>query len=226
MVVGIGSRIRELRRGRGLTQREFAKAVGIHHTYLSKLENDRVETRPAAETIGAMAEALGVDRDWLLVQCGRPPQTLVDALDDDPDWVLDQMRHEGQRLSTNRASYRLVGVVAAGLPIEANETAEAFDLADQFAPEQHFLLRVRGDSMIEDAIVDGDLAIIRPAHECIDGDVVVAMVDGEEATLKRFYREGRMIRLQPANASMDPIRVPAASVSICGIVVGVIRTGL
>lgn len=226
MVSGIGARIRALRQQRAMTQREFAGLVGIHHTYLSKLENDRVDTRPSTETIVAMATVLDVDRDWLLVQCGRPPQRLIDALSSNPDWVLDQVMADTQPLSAARSAFRLVGVVAAGQPIEANESVESFDLADQFAPEQHFLLRVRGDSMIEDAIVDGDLAIIRPGSECIDGDVVVAMVDGGEATLKRFFSEGQTVRLQPANVEMEPIRVAAERVSICGIVVGVIRTGV
>lgn len=114
----------------------------------------------------------------------------------------------------------VVGQIAAGVPIDAIENPERFDLADTFDPDRHFLLRVKGDSMIDDHIADGDLVVIRKQETCHNGDVVAAVVDGE-ATLKRFHRRKDHILLQPANSRLQPLRVK--SVEIRGVMVGVIR---
>jgi repressor LexA len=82
---------------------------------------------------------------------------------------------------------------------------------------------VRGDSMIEDHICDGDFVLIERTKTPRDGEIVVALVDGSETTLKRIYREGEQIRLQPANSTMEPIRVPAGQVEIQGRVLAVLR---
>jgi repressor LexA len=82
---------------------------------------------------------------------------------------------------------------------------------------------VRGDSMIEDQICDGDLVVIEGRHEARNGETVVALVEGHDATLKRFYRDGARIRLVPANSTMDPILAHAADVEIRGVVRGLIR---
>lgn len=218
----IGKLLKRLRQQRGLTQRQLAAQVDIHYTYLSKLENGKAADTPKTSTLVAMADALEVDRDWLLIQCGRPPEEFDQLMADDPDYVMDLVRRDPDQRGQDRR-YRLLGQVVAGMPAETVEHAEPFELANWFAPNEHFLLRVRGDSMIEDAICDGDLAIVRPQKECQRGQVVVAMVDGDEATLKRFYQDGPRVRLQPANQSMQPIVVDAERVQICGIVVGVIR---
>jgi repressor LexA len=116
----------------------------------------------------------------------------------------------------------LLGAIAAGRPIEAIEDREEISL-DELVPhgEGHYLLRVRGKSMIEDLIDDGDLVVVERRDTAQNGEIVVAIVDGEQATLKRFYREKDRIRLQPANAEMQPIY--PARVEIRGIVRGVIR---
>lgn len=224
----IGALIRKLRKEKGLTQRALAAAVGIHHTYLSKLENGRVDVTPTAENLIAMAEVFGIDPDTFLAQCGRTPESVQTALRDNPDCISDIIRPEStdHDEEDKSSSYPLLGQVVAGHPAEAIEDTETFDLADLFAPGEHYLLRVRGDSMIEDAIVDGDLAIVRPQKTCRDGETIVAIVDGDEATLKRFYREGDWVRLQPANSDMDPIMVEASRMQVCGIVVGMIRSRL
>ena len=222
----IGALIRKLRKEKGLTQRALAAAVGIHHTYLSKLENGRVDVTPTAENLIAMAAVFGIDQDSFLAQCGRTPESVQTVLRDNPDCISNIISPESTRMEDVPSSYPLLGQVVAGHPAEAVEDAETFDLADLFAPGEHYLLRVRGDSMIEDAIVDGDLAIVRPQKTCRDGETIVAIVDGDEATLKRFYREGDWVRLQPANADMDPIMVEASRMQVCGIVVGVIRSSL
>ncbi len=121
----------------------------------------------------------------------------------------------------------LLGRIAAGKPIEAVEEAQQYTI-DELLPvdieSRGFLLRVTGSSMIEDHIVDGDLVVVEPRNGARDGEIVVAIVDGE-ATLKRLYREGSdCYRLQPANASMTPIYVrPPSRLEIRGVVRGVIR---
>lgn len=117
----------------------------------------------------------------------------------------------------------LLGVIAAGRPIEAFEDRQEMRL-DELVPtgDQVYLLRVRGKSMIEDHIDDGDLVVVEKRETANDGDIVVAILEDEEATLKRFYRERNgMIRLQPANSSMEPIFT--TRVQLRGVVRGVIR---
>ncbi|HNU01449.1 MAG TPA: transcriptional repressor LexA [Acidobacteriota bacterium] len=118
----------------------------------------------------------------------------------------------------------LLGAIAAGTPIEALEAVETVLVPADFTGRgTHFVLRVRGQSMIEEHIEDGDLVIVREAGAAANGEMVVALVDGESATLKRFYREGDRIRLQPANPAMAPLVVPEERVRVRGVVVGVMR---
>lgn len=115
----------------------------------------------------------------------------------------------------------LAGVIAAGEPIEAIRTNETIDIpADMIAPGV-FALKVRGDSMIHDGILEGDYVVIEPCPTPNNGDIVVALLDHENATLKRFYREGDHIRLQPANSAYAPIRT--RRVTVQGRVKGIIR---
>jgi repressor LexA len=116
----------------------------------------------------------------------------------------------------------LVGTIAAGLPIEAIQDQEILDLEEMFvSPHGNFVLRVRGDSMIEDNIADGDYVIVEKREAARDGETVVALINGEEATLKRFYRTPKGIRLEAANPAYEPIITK--NVQIQGIVVGVLR---
>jgi len=123
--------------------------------------------------------------------------------------------------SPARAGLPLAGVIAAGSPIEAIEQDERIDFDALFNRDGHFVLRVRGDSMIEDHIDDGDLVVVRQTERCREGDTVVALLEDGTATLKRFYREPDRIRLQPANAKLEPIY--AQNVKILGVVAGVVR---
>lgn len=120
-------------------------------------------------------------------------------------------------------SLPLVGMIAAGRPIEALEEREELSLTDLVPTgDRIYLLRVRGKSMIEDHIDDGDLVVVERRETANDGDIVVAILEDEEATLKRFYREPNgMIRLQPANAEMQPLFTN--NVQLRGVVRGVIR---
>jgi len=118
----------------------------------------------------------------------------------------------------------LLGRIAAGAPVEAVEQKEALNFADFAGNGTTFALEVRGDSMIEDHICDGDLILLERVAEAHDGDIVVALVGGSDTTLKRFYREsGGMVRLQPANAALKPIMVPAREVEIQGRLLAVLR---
>lgn len=116
----------------------------------------------------------------------------------------------------------LVGRIAAGLPIEAIEDTEVIDFEDVFKSRYDVgILEVSGDSMIDDHISDGDWVVFEKRSNARNGDTVVALIDGEEATLKRFYKEKKRIRLQPANAKFKPIYV--RNVEIQGVVTAVIR---
>ncbi|MGA9040048.1 MAG: transcriptional repressor LexA [Terriglobales bacterium] len=117
----------------------------------------------------------------------------------------------------------LLGRIAAGQPIEAVANPETISLADFVRSKEVFVLEVRGDSMQDEAILNGDYVLVEKAKTAHNGEIVVALVDGTDATLKRFYREGDNIRLQPSNAAMKPIIVPAATVQIQGKVIGVLR---
>jgi repressor LexA len=117
----------------------------------------------------------------------------------------------------------LVGRIAAGRPLEAIEERETLSLGD-FARGNSFVLQVKGSSMIEDHIMDGDYVVCEQTQVANAGDIVVALIGDEEATLKRFYREAAgKIRLQPANSEMSPIMVAASDVKIQGRVIGVLR---
>jgi repressor LexA len=120
----------------------------------------------------------------------------------------------------------LVGTVAAGSPIEAIEDHETTAVPSEMAGRagDSFVLRVRGDSMIEDQICSGDLVVVEKRSEARNGQTVVALIDGSDATLKRFYREGSQVKLVPANKNMEPILVPAGQVTIRGVVRGLLRT--
>lgn len=118
----------------------------------------------------------------------------------------------------------ILGRIAAGSPIEAlGDGQETLDLAALWAKGGNYLLEVRGQSMIDDHIAPGDLVVVRPQPSAYDGEIVVALIDGQEATLKRLYRESDRIRLQPANADMEPIYVRPDQLQIQGKIIGVIR---
>lgn len=115
----------------------------------------------------------------------------------------------------------LAGTIAAGRPIETFEQSERLDLREIFGRSGDFALKVKGQSMIEDHIDDGDFVIVHKQSTARDGQIVVALVDGAETTLKRFYRERGRFRLEPANSTMSPIY--CNQLDILGVVVGVVR---
>jgi len=120
--------------------------------------------------------------------------------------------------------FPLLGRIAAGQPVEAVANPETLSLGD-FAGRKGnvYVLRVKGDSMIDDHICDGDYILVEGVSTAENGEIVVALIEGTEATLKRIFRQDGKVRLQPANAQMDPIVLPARDVKIQGRVIGVLR---
>ncbi len=119
----------------------------------------------------------------------------------------------------------LEGKLAAGLPIQSNSDNESIPYPESMVryPEKTYALRVQGDSMIEEGICDGDYLIVEHRESADNGEMVIAMINLTEATIKKFYAEGKNIRLQAANFKKDPIIVSPKEVSIYGVVVGVLR---
>lgn len=144
---------------------------------------------------------------------------IAEALDADVDLLLGEAGFQPMPL-------RVLGRIAAGVPIEAIEDYDTFDFSSVFSPEDHFLLRVTGDSMILAGIADGDLAIIRKSNTAENGDIVVAIVGENEATLKEFRRRQGRVALIPANDQLEEMIYPAHEVEIRGLLVGVLRTAV
>ncbi len=128
-------------------------------------------------------------------------------------------------LPLGNMEFPLLGRIAAGQPVEAIANPETLSLGDIAGGKSNiYVLRVKGDSMIDDHICDGDYILVEGAETASNGDIVVALTGNTDATLKRFFREADgKVRLQPANAQMDPIFLPAREVKIQGKVIGVLR---
>ena len=127
-------------------------------------------------------------------------------------------------LERHMSELPLAGRIAAGRPLEAVESNETISLSDFARGRNTYVLQVKGESMREDHILDGDYIVVEQTQVANTGEIVIALVGEDEATVKRFYREpGGKVRLQPANSEMTPIVVPSESVKIQGKVVGVLR---
>lgn len=137
---------------------------------------------------------------------------------------LQEHREHRTALPPSAPDVPLLGRIAAGSPVEAIQGNERLNFQDFVSDDSTYALEVRGESMIEDHICSGDYVLVERKSEVKDGDIVVALVDGTDATLKRLYREpDGFIRLQPANSSMQPIRVTPASLQVQGRVLAVLR---
>jgi len=137
--------------------------------------------------------------------------------------IMNDQAFDGQN-SSSSVTLPLVGDIAAGQPLLAEENIEDYlSVPKDIADNGSFLLKVKGDSMIEAGILDGDVVVIKKQVVADNGDIVAALID-DEATLKRFYKEGDAVRLQPENSSMDPIYPD--NVSIIGKVTGLLRLSI
>jgi repressor LexA len=142
------------------------------------------------------------------------------SLDIAPRYLQEQ-RRQRQKLSLE---VPLLGKIAAGVPVEAMEDRTKLSFSDFLGNSDTFALQVRGESMIDDHICDGDMVLIERNQDFRDGDIVVALVKGVETSLKRIYREPRnMVRLQPANSEMKPMYYQASEVEIQGRLLAVLR---
>lgn len=122
---------------------------------------------------------------------------------------------------------QMLGYIAAGSPIESASTGDPLMvpkfLLGGVRPEKVYALKVRGDSMIDEHICDGDIALIEDRNEARNGEIIVALVDGSQTTLKRLYRHGAEVELRPANSALEPIRLEASRVRVQGIFRGLLR---
>lgn len=195
-------------KGKGNLTRRQANVLDFVRQYIE--END------ISPTLGEIGESLGVNRVTVFEH--------VRALET-KGWIRTR-RHLSRSIElvdeVDEPSVPILGSIAAGQPIEAIEDRETFDV-DEFFRDGCFMLRVQGESMIEDHIRDGDYVLVESRKTAHPGETVVALVQGEEATLKRFYPAGREVRLEPRNSTMEPIIVPARDVQIQGVVIGVLR---
>jgi repressor LexA len=175
------------------TVREIGKAVGLH----------------SSSTVHA--HLANLEKIGLLRRDPSKPRAIELLFDKAKKTILPE-----------QSGLPLVGHVAAGAPILAEENIEEYiEIPDVIGGEEgDYVLRVRGESMVEAGIFESDYVIVRPAEDATDGEIVVALL-GEEATVKRFFRESDHIRLQPENKAMEPIR--SAEVSVIGRVIGVVR---
>jgi repressor LexA len=146
------------------------------------------------------------------------------SLDIGERFFREEQARQGPLTASPYPEVPLMGRIAAGAPVEAIENPETLHFADFAGDRDTFALEVRGDSMIEDHICSGDFVLIQKTDSVKSGDIVVALVDGSDATLKRYYREadGR-VRLQPANSAMQPIYVDPANLQVQGRVLAVMR---
>jgi repressor LexA len=141
-----------------------------------------------------------------------------------PTAEVVQLRQVAPAPANDTIELLLAGRIAAGTPIEALQGTETFPVpAALLGAGEHYALEVSGDSMVDEGILDGDFALIRRADVARDGEIVVALVNNEEATLKTFRREGNMIRLDPANRNYEPQRYRPDQVQIQGKLAGLIR---
>ncbi|MCR4348104.1 MAG: transcriptional repressor LexA [Sulfuricaulis sp.] len=152
------------------------------------------------------------------------------ALEDEGLLRIEPDRARGVRLRGRVAAGRpltlpLLGRIAAGQPIEAIPGEDEIDLSEFFVNRNRFVLRVAGDSMIEDGILDGDMVVVEKRDSADNGEIVVALIDGTEATLKRLQKNrDDSVTLRPANSRLSPMRYAAARVRIQGVVVGQFRS--
>lgn len=139
--------------------------------------------------------------------------------------AADYERYHESEFAVERKSIPILGKIAAGMPLHLTDKTDEYLELDSYFEDGCFALRVKGESMIEACISDGDLILVEPRKNAINGEIVVALIDNEAATLKRFFNEGKLIRLQPENESMEPIYIDPSKedLKIQGVVKGVIR---
>jgi repressor LexA len=179
-----------------------------------------------APTMQELANQLGTSKVTIFEHIGALERKRIIRRDRHKSRSLEIISEELLPDENRATKLPMLGNIAAGSPIEAIENREEIDLEAMFSSRNGvYVLRVRGESMIDDHLCDGDYVVIERRETARNGEQVVALLDTGEATLKRFYREGGgRIRLQPANKSMEPRIVQADQCRIQGVVIGVLRS--
>jgi len=176
-------------------------------------------------TMQELADQLGTSKVTIFEHVGALEKKRVLRRDKHKARSLEIIADERLPDEDRNTKLPLLGSIAAGSPILAVENREELDMEQMFQSKNGvYVLRVRGESMIEDHLCDGDYVVIERRETARNGEQVVALLDSGEATLKRFYKEGRNVRLQPANSSMEPRIVEANRCRIQGVVIGVLRS--
>lgn len=194
--MSMGSILKQLRESKGLLQKDVADKIGIYPNAISRYELDK--TTPSMEILYKLAELYDVPLGYITGQ--NDPDVSVRS-------VYDKV---GMPVG---AQIPVIGVIRAGLPIFAEENIEGYEFSTVSNPDEYFYLRVRGDSMIGAGIKDGSLALIHKQDFAENGQIVAVLVDGENATLKRFRQQGNTVLLQPENNEYDPIILPISEFS-------------
>jgi repressor LexA len=178
-----------------------------------------------APTMQELADQLGTSKVTIFEHIGALEKKHVIRRDKHKARSLEIVSDERLPDESRSTKLPLLGNIAAGSPIEAIEIREELDLETMFhAKNGVYVLRVRGESMIDDHLCDGDYVVIERRETARNGEQVVALLDTGEATLKRFYKENGKIRLQPANSAMAPRIVEADRCKVQGVVIGVVRS--
>jgi repressor LexA len=179
-----------------------------------------------APTMQELADQLGTSKVTIFEHIGALEKKRVLKRDKHKARSLEIISHEKLPDENRPTKLPLLGNIAAGSPIEAVENREELDLEELFKSRLGvYVLRVRGESMIDDHLCDGDFVVIERRENAKNGEQIVALLDNGEATLKRFYKEpGNKIRLQPANSAMAPRVVDADRCRVQGVVIGVLRS--
>jgi repressor LexA len=183
----LAKRLRDARRSAGLTQAEVGRSLGVCYQAVSNYE--RGTNRVDSQTLARLCDLYGVSVNEVL---GRVPPL-----------------PEGAMPYTRGARVPILGVIPAGTPLLAEENIEGWAELDAPNPKDYFFLRVRGDSMKDAGINDGDIVLIQRQSHAESGQIVVCRLNGEEATLKRFKRQGKSVLLLPENPDYEPCLLPA-----------------
>lgn len=204
---------------KALERRGYLKGDGSAHGWRLLLTSELPAIEPAVPTLRVLSGS-GAAAAPVRARIAREPRLTEDA--DEGEAIEAGESVAAGDVPAGWVRVPIAGTIAAGLPIEAiDEGVESRIFPEEMVPEGAFALRVKGESMIDDHILNGDLVIVRPQDEVNDGEIAVALLDDGSATLKRVFREKGRVRLQPANPTMDPIY--AENVRIQGRVVGVWR---
>ncbi len=182
-------RLRELRTSKGLSQQKLADYIEISKSSINMYE--RGEREPGFETIEAIADFFNVDLDYLLGKSDIPNRALIS--DSSERTIISGTKH----LNSHSTWIPILGRIAAGLPIEAQQDIEGYTITDLNGGSEYFALRVKGDSMTAAYIKDNSVLIVRRQEMVENGEIAVVMVNDESATVKRFKRDGHIVMLSP-----------------------------